>query len=194
MSLFNYLSVSDKDKFCQLQQKVMGFTNTQKLVIAAILSSVAAVMQAAGIIPGVGYLISFMATAPIIIAVFLSSVHGLLAYGLAVILLLIIQPSELIVFPFTTGLLGIGMGFSLCYLGKRIYVILVSGVFLCLGISLILYVFNFPVLGPVAGTNFSIIPFLSIYIFSFFYSWFWLEISRKLLSRLIEILIKIMSH
>lgn len=60
--------------------------------------------------PGIGFLISFLATLPIFLATCFSIRQGILSYTLTIFLLFIIQPSELIIFPFTTGLLGIAMG------------------------------------------------------------------------------------
>lgn len=60
--------------------------------------------------PGIGYLISFLATLPIFLVTSLSIRQGILSYILTILLLFIIQPSELIIFPFTTGLLGIAIG------------------------------------------------------------------------------------
>jgi len=84
-----------------------------KVVITALMSALATMFQAAGnLIPGIGLFISPFATLPIFLAVCYSIREGVLSYLLTILLLFIIEPSELIVFPFTTGLLGIALGLS----------------------------------------------------------------------------------
>jgi hypothetical protein len=101
---------------------------------------------------------------------------GAMAYLLTNVLLFILQPSELLVFPFTTGLLGFGAGAAFLFFKKRLSIISAGGTTLTLGIMILLYLFRFPVLGPVASDSFSLITAGSIFIFAFFYSWIWVEI------------------
>ena len=76
------------------------------------MSTLATMFQAAGnLVPGIGLLISPFSTLPIF-AIFYSIREGILSYILTIFLLFIIEPSELIVFPFTTGLLGLALGVS----------------------------------------------------------------------------------
>lgn len=87
---------------------------TQSLVTIASLSALTALFQSAGgFLPGVGYLISPLSTAPLVLVALISFRSGITAYTLTSLLLLLIQPSELTVFPFTTGLLGMTLGFSI---------------------------------------------------------------------------------
>ena len=80
-----------------------------KLVLTALMSTLATMFQAAGnLVPGIGLLISPFSTLPIF-AIFYSIREGILSYILTIFLLFIIEPSELIVFPFTTGLLGLAL-------------------------------------------------------------------------------------
>lgn len=174
-------------KLGEIREKINAFSHAKKIVVIAFFSAMAAIFQSAGIVAGFGYLISFLATAPIIMMVFFSLVHGLMGYILTVLLLLVLAPSELIVFPFTTGLLGLGLGAGMLYFKKRIAVIAFSAFWLCAGISVILYMFRFPVLGPMVETSFSIKAVAAIYVFSLFYSWFWVEISRVIIGKLIMI-------
>ena len=87
-----------------------------KLVLTALMSTLATMFQAAGnLVPGMGLLISPFSTLPIFLLfsiLFYSIREGILSYILTIFLLFIIEPSELIVFPFTTGLLGLALGVS----------------------------------------------------------------------------------
>lgn len=159
------------------------------LVITALLSTLAAMFQSAGgFMPGIGYLISFLATLPIFLVTSLSIRQGILSYILTILLLFIIQPSELIIFPFTTGLLGIAIGVSFFQLNKRILVVSFSSICLLAGIMVILYVFRFPVLGPTVNTIIDAKVIAIIFILSFFYSWLFVELCRIFLNRLYRFL------
>ncbi len=84
-----------------------------KLVLTALMSALTTMFQAAGnLIPGIGLLISPFSTLPIFFAILYSIREGILSYILTIFLLFIIEPSELIVFPFTTGLLGLALGLA----------------------------------------------------------------------------------
>jgi len=163
------------------------------LVMTALLSTVAAMLQSAGgFMPGIGYLISFLATLPIFLVTSLSIRQGILSYILSyiltILLLFIIQPSELIIFPFTTGLLGIAIGVAFFQLNKRILVVSFSSICLLAGIIVILYVFRFPVLGPTVNTIIDAKVIAIIFILSFFYSWLFVELCRIFLNRLYRFL------
>lgn len=156
---------------------------TRKMITVAFLASLSAIFQSmGGLLPGIGYLISPLATAPIMLSTVLSVSSGLTAYALAMLLLLFIQPSELIVFPFTTGLLGLGIGGSLLYWKIRLSAVIAGAFSLWAGILLLLYVFRFPVLGP-AVSSFKLSTITMIYVFSLFYSWLWVEISRYIIQK-----------
>lgn len=147
-----------------------------KLVASAILSLIAAILQSAGgIFPGIGMLISPFSTAPITISMLFNPMYGLLSYFLTIFLLLLIQPSELIVFPFTTGAMAIGIGLGLILYNKLWKVITFSSMFLSIGICLLLYLFQFPVLGPFL-MEFKVWNVLIIHLFSLIYCWIWIEL------------------
>ncbi|WP_260632332.1 hypothetical protein [Bacillus bingmayongensis] len=158
-----------------------------KLVITALLSAFATMFQSAGgFMPGIGFLISFLATLPIFLATCFSIRQGLLSYTLTISLLFIIQPSELIIFPFTTGLLGIAMGVAFLHLKRRIVVVSFSAICLLTGIITILYVFRFPVLGPAVDTTMDLKVITIIFILSFLYCWIFAELCRILMNRLCQ--------
>ncbi|NHC41483.1 hypothetical protein G6549_16100 [Bacillus sp. MM2020_1] len=157
----------------------------KRLVLCALFACIAAVLQAAGgFLPVLGYLISPFATAPILFCSMLSLPLGVMAYFLTNLLLLILQPSELIVFPFTTGLLGLGTGVAFYFFKKRISIIVTGAAFLTVGIIILLNVFKFPLLGPTISTSFSFLTTGSIFLFSCFYCWIWIDIVLIIFKRL----------
>lgn len=158
---------------------------TKTIVTIAFLSAVTALFQSAGgFLPGPGYLISPLSTAPIVLASLLSFRSGLTAYALSSLLLLLIQPSELIVFPFTTGLLGLALGSSIARSKNRIQVVLCSATALWVRIALVLCALQFPLLGPPVAMNFRIDTAVYVFLFCVLYSGMWTEISLRLLARL----------
>ncbi len=162
-----------------------NYKKTVKLVFAAILSSLAAMLQSfGGFLPGIGFFISPLATAPILLCSMFSFPFGIMSYLLTIMLLFILEPTELIIFPFTTGLLGLGIGAAFHFFRKRISMIAAGSVFLTLGITSLLYIFQFPILGPVANGSFSFIAAGGILFFSFLYSWLWVDIALLIFRRI----------
>ncbi|MGE7881777.1 hypothetical protein [Bacillus sp. NPDC094077] len=160
-----------------------------KLVITALMSALATIFQAAGnLIPGIGLFISPFATLPIFLAICYSIREGVLSYILTICLLFIIEPSELIVFPFTTGLLGIALGLSFLQLKRRIWVVSFSATCLLIGIVIVLDIFRFPVLGPTVHTTLDIKVILLIFILSFLYCWIYAGLCRIMMNRLYKVL------
>ena len=156
-----------------------------KLILVSIFTCIAAILQAAGgLLPGIGYFLSPLATAPILLCSMFSIPFGVMSYSLTIMLLLILQPSELIIFPFTTGLLGLGIGASFSFFRKRISVIAAGAIHLMLGIMGLLFIFHFPVLGPAVSVSFSFLTAGGIFLFVFLYSWLWVEIALNIIKRL----------
>jgi hypothetical protein len=163
-------------------------TPASRLVITALLGSFAAIFQSAGnLIPGIGLFISPFATLPIFFAICYSIREGVFSYILTIFLLFIIQPSELIVFPFTTGLLGIALGVSFLQFKRRIWVVSFSGLCLLIGIMIVLDIFRFPVLGPTVHTTMDMKIITLIFILSFLYCWIYAELCRIMMSRLYKV-------
>lgn len=159
-----------------------------KLVITALMSALATMFQAAGnLIPGIGLLISPFATLPIFFAIFYSIREGILSYILTFSLLFIIQPGELIIFPFTTGLLGIALGVSFLQFKRRIWIVSFSAVCLLIGIMIVLDIFRFPVLGPTVHTTMDIKVISLIFILSFLYCWIYAELCRIMMNRVYKV-------
>lgn len=164
-------------------------SNTNRLILVSIFSGLAAVFQAAGgFMPGIGYFISPLATAPIIFCSILSVRLGFLSYFSTILLLFISHPSELVVFPFTTGLLGLGVGFAFLFCKMRLTVILAGSAALSIGIVAVLYGLKFPLLGPVASTSVDSLTLGGILLFSVIYSWTWVEFAVFCFKRLRKII------
>ena len=169
-------SISDDVRFGQLE--FCKHTKAKRLVLGCFLACIAAILQAAGgFLPGIGYFISPFATLPILIGAMFFLQMGVMSYIVTILLLFILFPSELVVFPFTTGLLGIGIGAAFSFFKKRISIISSGAILLTIGIMSLLYVFQFPVLGPAASHSFSFLTAGSIFLFSFLYSWIWVEMA-----------------
>ncbi|MEM5011605.1 hypothetical protein WKH57_12840 [Niallia taxi] len=182
MYLFKAISIE-----IQLAQKTFTtkHTKTKKLILGSIFACFAAIFQSAGgFFPGIGYLLSPLATAPILLYVMISVPFGAMVFFQAIILLFVLQPTELIVFPFTTGLLGLGIGLSFYLFKSRLSIIAAGAFSLTLGISILLYILRFPILGPAFSNSFSLLTIGIIFIFSFLYSWLWVEIALLIFKRL----------
>lgn len=151
---------------------------TKQLIFGAFLACMATILQGAGnFLPGVGYFISPLATFPIVIGTMFSLQMGGMSYFLTILLLFVLAPSELFIFPLTTGLLGLGIGTAFFLFKKRVSIILCGALLLTMGIISLLYLFHFPILGPIASHSFSPLIIGSIFLFAFLYSWLWVEFS-----------------
>ncbi len=166
------------------------YKKTRMLILGAIFSCIAAILQAAGgFLPGVGYFISPLATAPILLYSMFSIPFGVMSYFLTIMLLFVLQPTELFIFPFTTGLLGLGIGTSFHFFKRRLSIISTGTILLMTGIMSLLFIFHFPILGPAVSDSFSFLTSGMIFIFSFLYSWLWVEIALIIFNRLKVIII-----
>jgi hypothetical protein len=149
---------------------------TKRLVVCSLFACVAALLQAMGGFTGPGYVLSPFATLPIMLASILTFREGFITYLVTIGILTIIQPTELFVFPFTTGIIGLGIGTAISYLESGIVITLIGGISLSTGILTLLFVIGFPVLGPGILTVFNLQIAVYVFIFSLLYSWVWLKI------------------
>lgn len=154
-----------------------SYPKTMRFVVGALLGSIAVILQSAGIFTGIGYILSMMSTGPLVLASLLSLRIGVMTYFVTIFLLAMFQPSELLVFLFTTGLLGLSLGIGLKYLKRSIFIILFAALCLTLGISILLYGFKFSILGPSVTSHFSSMVILGTFVFSLLYSWTWKKLS-----------------
>ncbi len=166
-----------------------NWSPTKKLVFTALLAAIATMLQASGgFFPVVGFIISPFTTLPILLGALVSLRYGLFTYVLTTCLLFIIQPSELFVYPFTTGLLGLVLGFGLWRLGRRWMIVVISGLVLSIGICIPLYILKFPVLGPGVSGEIHFPVVLILLLFSILYSWIWLALGLFFIKRIQPVL------
>ncbi|HYK74752.1 MAG TPA: hypothetical protein VEV44_16780 [Pseudoneobacillus sp.] len=187
--MYFFKPISDEVRLSQILFN--RYNKTIKLTLVAVFACIAAILQSAGgFLPGIGYFFSPIATAPILLCSMFSISFGTMSYFLTIMLLFILQPTELIVFPFTTGLLGLGIGAAFYFFRKRLSIIATGTILLMLGITSLIYIFHFPVLGPAVSDSFSSLTLGSIFLLTFLYSWLWVEIALIIFKRLKIILIK----
>lgn len=166
------------------------YSKNMKLVVGSLLCTIAAVLQSAGLIGGIGYAFSIMATGPIVLSTVISIRIGLLTYAVTTLLLIILQPSEVLVFLFTTGFLGISLGIGFKLFKTGTVVSLMGGTSLTAGILILLYLFQFPVLGPLVSSKVSGTVGLAIFLFGLFYSWIWMNLCMVGLKHLNKVMVR----
>lgn len=171
-------------KMTEFVGPIPAWSRSRLLVFAALMAVSAALLQSMGAFSGIGFLISPLATAPIFLITVMSKRFGLLAYLVAIFILLVIRPDELFVFPFTTGLLGVSLGITLSLARNFFVLVFANGLTLSIGIYFILYILKFPVLGPSGAQTFDGIVVGLIFLFAVVYSAVWLVLSRFLLKKL----------
>lgn len=156
---------------------ISGYSKTMRLAVGALLGSIACIFQSAGVFTGIGYILSMMSTGPLVLASLLAVRTGVMTYVITIFLLGILQPSEVLVFAFTTGLLGLSLGFGLKFLKRGLLIIPSAALCLTLGSSILLYGFKFPILGPSVTSHFNSGILIGIFAFSLLYSWIWKTLS-----------------
>lgn len=171
-------------KINELVTPYRAWSRSRVLVFAALMAVCAALLQSMGAFSGIGFLISPLATAPIFLITLISKRFGLLAYLVAIFILLILRPDELFVFPFTTGLLGISLGITFIYMRNFFVLAFANGLALAIGICFILYILKFPVLGPSVALSFDAFVVGIVFLFAIIYSAIWLFLCRFLLKKL----------
>ncbi|HET7628687.1 MAG TPA: hypothetical protein VFK44_09895 [Bacillales bacterium] len=158
---------------------------TVRLAAVAVFSAIAAMFQAmGGLFPGPGYAFSMLATLPVAVSILLFARTGLLSYPLCFALLFFLQPSELVVFPFTTGLLGVSVGLAFLLFRRRLPIVFFNAAALSAGIAFALYGLRFPVLGPEFPTRVGLAAVTVIVSFSLLYSWAWTEFTAFVWKRI----------
>ena len=173
----------------EIHQIFIRWSPLKQLLFGALMASLAAILQAdGGLLPGIGMFLSPFTTFPILLCTLISIRSGILTYTVTIFLLLFMEPSELFIFPFTTGLLGFGLGWTFQILYKRLDIILINGLLLFVGICIPLYILDFPVFGPAVASSFDGLILIIIFVFSLLYSWLWLELGSLFLRRILIIL------
>lgn len=159
------------------------YPKTVTVMIGSLLGAIAALLQSAGLFAGIGYAVSMFSTAPILLATMFSLRTGFLTYILTGLLLVILQPTEVLIFLFTTGLLGVSLGMTLKRINKALFLLFFPSAILSIGIFLLLYVFRYPISGWVFSLNMNMSIILLVPVFSLLYSWIWVTGYKKVLKR-----------
>lgn len=162
-----------------------GKHKTREAVLTALMSLLAALLQSAGgFFPGIGYPVSMMATAPILICTSQSPFMGARAYLLTNLLLFLIQPTEIPIFAGTSGVLGIGLGIAFLYCRRRILMVVLNALLLLGGILILIFLVGIPVLGPEMASKWNVKEFLLVFLSAAFYCLFWVEFGMFLVVRI----------
>lgn len=114
--------------------------------IGGILAALAVLLQSAPVyMPGVGLILSPLATLPAAMGFMVSVRMGLSVYGASSLILLMISPQEAAIFALATGLLGIPLGIGY---GKPFLLSAASGFLsMLIGLELLVHLVALPVFG-----------------------------------------------
>ena len=84
----------------EIQRAFTKWSTPRKLMFMALMAALSAILQSAGgFLPGIGYFFSAFATLPILLGTLISVRSGISTYLLTICLLLLIEPTELAIFP-----------------------------------------------------------------------------------------------
>ena len=166
-----------------------SWSTTKMLAFAAFMAAFAAIFQSAGgLLPGIGFFISPLSTAPILFAMLISCpfryVH-ILSHNRFITS---DTASRIIYFSIYNGCSGLSLGWSFRFLSTSLAILLTNGISLLIGICIPLFVLGFPVFGPDSFSSITLTALLILFGFSLLYSWIWLEFGMFLLRKLSKLL------
>ncbi|GAB6137949.1 hypothetical protein [Halanaerobaculum tunisiense] len=145
-----------------------------KLSRLAILATLAACLQiSAGFFPGIGHLLSIFCTVPIILAGLSGVLTVNITFFTATLIIFFIQPPEAPIFLFTTGLLGLIIGYGLNSNWNKLKLIVYSSIGLGIGIHILSLGLNIPIMGGWTKNLGLLGRPIFIFIFSLAYSYLW---------------------
>ncbi|MBO9129081.1 hypothetical protein [Bacillus sp. 165] len=127
-------------------------------------------------------LLNLLVTAPITICIIIHPLLGTAVYFFVSLLLFFLQPGNLLVFMFATGLAGLSVGCGYQLVRTRIVIVSIGACVLATGIEILLFRFHVPVLGSLSSQKDEVFPILVL--ISFLYSWIWTEIIRVIVKNL----------
>ncbi len=151
--------------------------SAQTVSIGGILTSLAILFQSAPIfLPGMGLILSPLATLPIALATIRSSYLGAMVYLSSALVLILVSPQEAAIFMMTTGLLGLSLGISH---NKRIVPSIAScTIVLFIGINLLKNVIGLAVFGGLTPEAPFLVEAAVFLLFALVYSLVWVFLVR----------------
>ena len=149
-----------------------------------ILTALTIIFQAAPVfLPTIGLILSPVSTFFVAIGAITNITLGVFIFISSAIILLTISIEEALVYIFTTGILGLIIGFLL-YRQKLLICLIISSLTLSLGMFLLTLIINLSGFNEIVN-GFPIIQYLSIFVlFSLLYSFLWIIGLKKLLNNL----------
>lgn len=151
-----------------------------------LLAGVAALLQlSAAYFPGLGHFLSAFAALPISVAAASGPASGVWTYVAAAGVILAGQPGELPIFAFTTGPLGLAVGWGAAQkLGRWLVWAIAASVFF-VGMAVLTYVAGVPALGEEVGTQAPRERMMALFaVFAGAYAWAWLLLTEEIFRRL----------
>ncbi len=154
--------------------------------VGGMLTTLAVIFQSAPVfLPIVGLAFSPISTMPIALAAYLNISLGIVVYLSTAFILTIIYIQEAIIFVFTTGLLGLGIG-TLLYRKGTIASIIFSSILLSLGMLLLTYFVGIALFGNITIPARIPLTLFIFFTFSLLYSTIWCLVLKKLINYLIR--------
>ena len=154
--------------------------------IGGILTTLAVLFQSAPVfLPTVGMALSPFSTLPIAIAAYFSSSLGILVLLSSAFILLFISIEETLILLFTTGLLGLIVGFF--YKRKLVTSILCSAIALAIGMATLTFIIGISAFGDFTSSLSLAVTLLIFILFSLIYASIWNISIKKFIKFLIKI-------
>ncbi|WP_421379752.1 hypothetical protein ACOJQI_16190 [Bacillus salacetis] len=158
----------------------------KKFVFSTLMTSISVLLQASGtFIPVIGVFISPFATLPILLSSNVSIHYGALSYICASITLGIISPEESLIFFLTTGALGLVLGAGLHLKINKFVSIFFASLILTIGSLIMVFLLEFPLLGPLSPKNTNtLLTFFILIILFITYSFLWEAFGRRVIKKI----------
>lgn len=161
------------------QQNLVRFIS-----IGGILTTIAVIFQSAPIfLPAIGLMLSPLSTLPIALAAYFNISLGITVLFSSVLILVFISIQEALIFLFTTGLLGIVVGFL--YKKRLIVSVLYTTIALFIGMILLTYFVGISAFGNFTRSLSIPVTLLIFILFSLIYATIWNICFKKFIHYLI---------
>lgn len=160
----------------------LGIRKARMVCFGGISAAMCVLFQSAPVwLPPLGMALSPLSTVPVALIASISPLTGLISYLSAGALLCTVSFQEVLIFAFSTGLLGLAVGISIK--NKMITRSVICGSVLFFGLTILLFVFRIHLFGSLIQQFWSITQ-LCLAVFSFIYAAFWSGIMKFVVKRL----------